>query len=102
MTTRIDPPIGASVLVCRTVVGTVPNRLLWQLAWHGACGPGYRWQMGSSVVAYQEPALRGRPDCGPRFGQIAVYRALVGAVQAAVLGTVPAVAVVLKLVVMPG
>src|SRR5262245_39327526 len=38
----------------------------------------------------------------PGFGEIAVDRTLVCAVQPAVLGAVPAVAVVLKLVVMPG
>src|SRR6516165_8253113 len=37
-----------------------------------------------------------------QLGQIATYRPLVGVVQGAVFGAVPAVAVVLKLVVMPG
>jgi Uncharacterized protein conserved in bacteria (DUF2255) len=36
------------------------------------------------------------------FGQIAAYRSLIGVVQPAAFGTVPAIAVVLKLVVMPG
>ena len=37
-----------------------------------------------------------------QLGQIATYRPLVGVVQGAIFGAVPAVAVVLKLVVMPG
>jgi len=46
---------------------------------------------------------RGRwPGGRPRSGQIAADRTPVGAVQPAVLGAVPAVAVVLKLVAMPG
>lgn len=46
-----------------------------------------------------------RPPCRrlrARLGKITAYRTLVGVVQPAVLGTVSAVAVVLKLVVMPG
>ena len=54
-------------------------------------------------------ASRWHHRCGPNrserrwiAGEIAAYRTLVGAVLPAVLGAVPAIAAVLKLVVMPG
>src|SRR5262249_14496324 len=70
---------------------------------HMACSESSYWLTDSRECgAKASPASRclAGPANGP--GQIAPYRLLVGVVQRAVFGAVPAVAVVLKLVVMPG
>src|SRR5262249_18436194 len=67
------------------------------------CSESSYWLTDSRECgAKASPASRclAGPANGP--GQIAPYRLLVGVVQRAVFGAVPAVAVVLKLVVMPG
>src|SRR5262249_30444849 len=63
-------------------------------------GGGYYRQLTQVLLISSRPARH--LSLPARFGQIAPYRPLVGVVQRAVFGAVPAVAVMLKLVLMPG
>src|SRR5215468_1331116 len=63
-------------------------------------GAGYYRQLTQVLLISSRPARH--LSLPARFGQIAPYRPLVGVVQRAVFGAVPAVAVMLKLVLMPG
>jgi len=63
-------------------------------------GAGYYRQLTQVLFISSRPARH--LSLPARFGQIAPYRPLVGVVQRAVFGAVPAVAVMLKLVLMPG
>src|SRR5262245_66361937 len=63
-------------------------------------GAGYYRQLTQGLFISSRPARH--LSLPARFGQIAPYRPLVGVVQRAVFGAVPAVAVMLKLVLMPG
>src|SRR5215468_11481223 len=63
-------------------------------------GAGYYRQLTQVLLISSRPARH--LSLPARFGQIAPYRPLVGVVQRAVFGAVPAVAAVLKLMVMPG
>src|SRR5215472_9547176 len=63
-------------------------------------GAGYYRQLTQVLLISSRPARH--LSLPARFGQIAPYRPLVGVIQRAVFGAVPAVAVMLKLVLMPG